>query len=478
MTSRPISSTLLTNVLAHYGLREKFNAVDGVFRRALSLSIDSRTLKPGEIFLAIRGDLDDGHKYIEDVLKKGAALIIADEANHHELSQFASSPIIFVKDTLKFFGDIAHAHLANLAVKKIGITGSNGKTTTKEMIKAALSHIVGKEKVYASVGNKNNLFGLPLCALEVNQSHQFAIFEMGMNQPGEMARLCAIVSPDVGVISNIGSAHAGNFANGVEGIRHEKGQLFKSILANDGHAVINLDDEQVIFLAEKLAFKSRTTFGWDEHASVRIMDHTPYSLALGAQTVTLMVDNQETIEVLVPLAGAHHAHNAACALAVIKAMGLSVSDGASGLKDMAKITGRMSVNLTKDGHLVINDGYNANPQSMRAGIIASHQFPAKRRVAVVGAMGELGMHSDQHHFELGQLLATNFDQLFICGEAAQEAVTGAKQAGMDPKHIEYRCNSAEVIEPLRAYLRSGDLVFVKGSLSSNMQTVATALLSD
>ncbi len=471
MTSRTISKRKLERALANYG---DFSAQLAALPSDVAVSIDSRTIKKGEIFLAIRGDLNDGHKYISDVNDKGAALIIADQNN----SFCSNTSMILVPDTLRLLGDIAHAHLGELSCTRIGITGSNGKTTTKEMVKAALTAVVGADQVYASVGNKNNLFGLPLCALEVNHNHRFAIFEMGMNQIGEMDRLCAIVKPHLAAITNISGAHEGNFADGLVGIRHEKGALFRSISHSQGHAVINVDDDNIVHVALSMDFKSRTSFGHAQGAAVRILGIAPFSLNSGAQIVTMSIDDTMTIEVSVPLAGAHHAMNAACALAVIKALGLCIKTAATGIKSMNKVAGRMSVVVNKQGYIVINDGYNANPVSMKAGIEASLGFQARRRIAVIGAMGELGHTSAKHHFELGQLLAHNFHQLFICGEDAREAVAGAREAGMEAAQILFFNSSLEIIDPLKAFIREGDLVFIKGSLSANMQAVASSLLSN
>ncbi len=469
MTSRTISKAVLNAALSQHG---DFSSMLAPFGASLKVCIDSRTIGPGEIFLAIRGDLDDGHNYIQDVAAIGAAFIIADASRRADFAWLPS--VIFVSDTLRFLGAIAKAHLDSLSLTTIGITGSNGKTTTKEMIKALLSHLVGDDKVYSSAGNKNNLFGLPLCALEVTAEHRYAIFEMGMNQVGEMARLCTIVTPDAAIITNIGGAHAGNFADGVIGVRREKGELFKSIANGKGHAIINTDDEHVMALANEMTFRACTTFGHAQDAHLRIVHTSPYELALGIQTVRIANDDA-IIDVGVPLAGAHHALNAAGALAVVKALGFSVADAALGLLKMQKIAGRMSVNLLASGLIMINDGYNANPVSMKAGITASKDFPAERRVAAIGAMGELGVDSDTHHFALGELLADNFDHIFICGEAAYQTVLGAKKSGMSKDRIVYRATSLELLSPLKALLRRGDLLFIKGSLSSNMQALANAL---
>lgn len=475
MTRRTIRKEILANAFYKHG---NFQQLMAKLPNLVTLSIDSRNLEPGDIFFAIKGEFDDGHNYIGSAVDQGAALIVADATYQDKLQHLCSWPIVFVDDTMQLFSEIARIHLDSLSVTRIAITGSNGKTTTKEMIKAGLVKILGSERVFASHKNQNNHFGVPLSALAVSPEHQIAIFEMGMNHAGEIASLCAIVRPDVAIITNISFAHEGNFDDGIEGVQHAKGELFQSLASSGGHAVVNIDDARVVKEASRWASVTKTTFGCGEGADLRVIAHEPYSLACGSQKVTISVREGETITFAVPLPGAHHANNAASALAVIKALGFSVREAAMSLKDMVKTSGRMSVSLTKKGQLMIDDGYNANPASMKAGIMASRDFQAKRRVAAIGAMGELGEKSAHHHFELGQLLAANFDQLFICGALAKVAVEGAKSAGMADDRIVFRNSSTELIEPLKSFVVEGDLIFVKGSQSANMQELVSALATE
>lgn len=472
MTSRLINKETLIKALGHINTGEKIASLANL----ISINIDSRNIKEKDIFIAIRGEFNDGHNYIEDALKKGASLILAGTDYKDKLVGF-SNYIVFVPNTLSLFFDIARNYLDQLSVTKIAITGSNGKTSTKEMLKASLVKILGHDQVYANMGNYNNHFGLPLSALEVKTQHQIAIFEMGMNHAGEISALCEIVKPDIGAITNISHAHEGNFIDGIDGVMRAKGELFQYLAKNGGHAVINLDDERVVFEAKRCQFYRQTTFGHNQHADIRLLSHSKFSLAKQSQTVEISLDNK-SILVPTPMAGGHHAHNVLCALAIVKSLGYSVANAALGIKDMAKTPGRMIVNTTKHGIIVINDAYNANPTSMKAGMMASLDFVAKRRIAAIGAMGELGQASAQYHFELGQQLAHYFDYLFISGEAAKDTVLGAKKAGMDDNRIIFTASSQELIEPLRNFLQKDDLIFIKGSWSAKMQIVAEALLSE
>lgn len=432
------------------------------------LSIDSRTIEQGDIFFAIKGEFADGHDHIAEACKKGASLVITNRE-----TEYFNVPVIEVNDSLKFFSELACAHLQFLDVIRIGITGSNGKTTTKEMVKASLKQIFGNDEVYASEGNQNNHFGIPLSALEVKPSHKVAIFEMGMNNPGEITSHCAIIKPQFGIITNISYAHGGNFSDGIEGVMKAKGELFDFLSSSGGTGIANLDDERVRLLLQKIDLKT-ITFGHSNLADVRILGQKPYSIECKAQEINLSIRGEE-LSFLVPILGPHHAQNAASALALVLALGQDVKKASLGILSMKQTLGRMSISQNPRGCLLINDGYNANPSSMKAGILASLELKAKRRIAVIGAMGELGEESPNCHFSLGELLASHFDHLFICGKDAINTVEGATNAGFPKEKIVYAQTSIELVNPLRDYLAKGDLVFIKGSLSANMKAIAESL---
>jgi UDP-N-acetylmuramoyl-tripeptide--D-alanyl-D-alanine ligase len=466
---RHIDKSLIIQALPYLDSQKAFEKLPS----QIGLSIDSRTLKNGEIFIAIRGYLKDGHDYIQHVNKKGASIIIAE--NKYK-ARFLSNQtnIIFVEDTLKLFFDMARYHLKSMKAIKIAITGSNGKTTTKEMLKAALIKNLGEKYVYASLGNKNNHFGVPLSALEVNSEHKVAIFEMGMNHSQEISLLCSIIEPNIGTITNISHAHEGNFENGIGGVQAAKGELFASLANNSGCAVVNLDDNLVLQESLNHHFKRRVTFGKKADADVRIVKMNPFFLTLGMQELSVKTA-QEELKFAIPLAGPHHAKNALCALSLVKALDLPLKDAASGFMAMAQTLGRMSIFTHKNNYTLINDGYNANPASMKAGIIASRQISATRRIAVIGPMGELGPNSAAHHYHLGRLIAFNFEYLFICGVDAKPVAEGAKSTGMANEKIRYFDSSIELVEPLKNLLQKDDLVFIKGSSSANMQLIFYAL---
>jgi len=437
----------------------------------VALSIDSRTTPKDSIFFAIQGEFADGHDFINMALTQGAVLVVA-QKNHILGPDLLKQDIIWVDDPLKMFSCAARAHLKSMPAQKLALTGSNGKTTTKEMIKSALVEIVGPAHVFASAGNKNNHFGVPQSALEVTPEHKIALFEMGMNHAGEIASLCEIVEPTLGLITNISMAHEGFFCDGIDGVQKAKAELFEA-LKNSGRAVINLDDPRIEAESLKRSFASTTSFGWSEKADLRIMSRCAYSLDKKAQEIIIKL-HDDPICVICPLPGAHQASNVAAALAVAHALGLCVKKAAVGISKMALTPGRLSLAHHKN-ILIINDGYNANPASMRSGIEAALELPASRRIGVIGAMGELGKESPRFHFELGELLARHFAHILVCGLDAHPVVEGAKSAGLDAQHIVFSPSSSELIEPLRALLQPGDAVFIKGSLSSNMAAIVQAL---
>jgi UDP-N-acetylmuramoyl-tripeptide--D-alanyl-D-alanine ligase len=424
--------------------------------------------------LAIPGDKHDGHSFIDQVIAKGASLVIAKHSYKNQVSSHDS--IIFVDDTLHTFSAIARAYLKTMPVKKVAITGSNGKTTTKEMLKAALGSIIKPDKIYANLGNRNNHFGVPLSALEVRPNHEIAIFEMGMNHEGEIDSLCSIIEPDIGAITNIGLAHVGNFSKGLDGVQKAKGELFQNIAQHDGKAIVNLDDFRICDEAKRASLKNIIGFGHHQQADVRIVSTENYTK--NAQKIQLSIKGEPPIiDCHIPLLGAHQVNNAACALAIVHALDLPAGQAALGIKDMLKTSGRMNIFLSPKGYLVIDDGYNANPNSMQAGIQSSFDVEAKRRLAAIGPMGELGQISEREHIHLGKLLAAHFHFLFICGAKAEGrfVAEGAKAAGMPEKNILLTSSSIELIDPIKTMLKDGDLIFIKGSLTANMQAIAKAL---
>jgi UDP-N-acetylmuramoyl-tripeptide--D-alanyl-D-alanine ligase len=467
MTDYPISKALITAVLGPSVLKDfDYNI--------LRLSIDSRTLKAGSIFLALRGENFDGNNYVADALKQGALLAIA-EKDHPGLKDLDKSKIVEVPDTLKTLADCARLHIQSLKATRIAITGSSGKTSTKEMLKAALEELVGPNAVFASPGNKNNHIGLPLNALLLGEHHRFALFEMGMNHSGEIAALASIVEPHFGLITNIGTAHSGNFPDGILGVARAKSELL-SALEPFGHAVINADDEHVVRNAQTRNFAALTSFGTKEGADLRLLHREKFDEKKSVQEIDVQVLGFKAVHVNIPLLGAHQAMNALATLAVIKALGLSLEKAASGIAHMAPSPGRMEIIPSHKGFIIVNDAYNANPDSMRAGILATKDIKAQRRIAVIGAMKELGTQSEALHYALGEELSKAFDRFFICCTENQACIKALVNNNISPENITYK-NDADSLFPFMAdYVRAGDLIFIKGSKSTHVLSLVKRLM--
>ncbi|MCA9508393.1 MAG: UDP-N-acetylmuramoyl-tripeptide--D-alanyl-D-alanine ligase [Myxococcales bacterium] len=437
------------------------------------LTIDSRAVPNGSLFFALSGETHDGHNYVKDALLRGAKGAVV-KKNHPCCIDIDPQFLLEVEDPLSTLSQLAKRHIEIMPAIRIALSGSNGKTTTKEMLKAALSFVVGSEKVYANPGNKNNHIGLPLSAFELNKDHRYAIFEMGMNHSGEIAHLCQIVHPHFGLITNIGCAHEGNFRDGVLGVQKAKAELFDALKCK-GHAIVNLDDPKITKEAQARIFACSTTFGTTDEAQVQLTKLEDFDEILGRQRLWVKIDG-ETFAVNSPLLGAHHAMNVLSTLATVKALGLDVKRASLGISNMTLIKGRMSISTNSRGCTIVNDGYNANPVSMSAGLLSAKTLKAKRFISVVGCMGELGEKSRQHHFELGILLAKHSARIFVCGTEGKAIVEGALSAGFLKEKIIYEETSLKLIDPLKNTLEKGDVVFIKGSLSANMQAIADALL--
>jgi UDP-N-acetylmuramoyl-tripeptide--D-alanyl-D-alanine ligase len=411
------------------------------YGETIKLSYDSRTDITNSVFFAFEGENFDGHDFIKQALDKGCLLVIASKSKQNLLKNITTEKILFVDKPLDFYSRLAKIHLAQFNIPKIAITGSNGKTTTKEMLYASLVAILSKDAVYKNAGNYNNHIGVPISALEVNKHHQVAIFEMGMNHEGEITNLCNIVMPTYGLITNIGLAHEGNFKLGQDGIQMAKGELFAHLEKNLGHAIINLDDERIVKEAHKRKFFKQTTYSISENSIFELTN--------------------------IALPGEHHRNNALAALAIVKALGMPIQQAILGIKNMSPINGRMHI-IKHNDITVIDDAYNANPDSFKAGLQASRSFKANRRIGVIGSMAELGNKSEYYHQELGKILPDYFDYLFLCGEMAEVLAKSAVNNAISEKKIVIKKTSQDLIKPLKDFINRGDLLFVKGSNSNNM----------
>ena len=414
------------------------------------VSTDTRTLAPGSLFIALRGERYDAHDFISADLPAAAVMVDREVAT--------ALPQVIVDDTHDALGRLAAAWRARLTMPVIGLTGSNGKTTVKEMIAAILGV---KGRVLATKGNLNNDIGLPLSLLAVRPEHDYAVLEMGANHFGEIDYLTKIASPDVALITNAGPAHLEGFGT-IEGVSRAKGELFAG-LGEDGVAVINADDTYADYWRSLNAGRRVCTFGLDHEADFHgdWQPGAPLSLSAAGGAISIEL----------PLPGRHNASNALAAAAATSAVGVSLEDIKRGLEAMHAVAGRLQAKIGHKGARVIDDTYNANPASLRAAIEVLAAMSGERWL-VLGDMRELGEDVDALHAQAGeQAREAGIDHVYSLGEnsrCASEAFGGGAQ------HFE---DADTLIKSLREALGSSVTVLVKGSRGMRMERVVQGLLN-
>lgn len=436
----------------------------------MGVCIDSRTLEPGCLFVALRGERFDGHGFVEDALRAGASAAVVSRT--HPLAARHDLPLYVVDEPLTALQQLATRWLHTLPAVRIGLTGSNGKTTTKELLAAALRAGWGSEAVVATYGNLNNHIGVPLTALTVEAHHRAAVFEMGMNHLGEIADYCTVARPTIGLVVNMGTAHAGN-VGGVEGVARAKAELFEA-LPDGGVCVVNADDARCVREAQQKSRAPLLFFGTAPFADVRLEDVVDQET--GGQRLTLRYRG-EPVVVSIPLDGRHNAHNAAAAVAAAIAAGVDFKTAALGLADVAPAGGRLQRKRRADGLLLLDDSYNANPDSMEAGLeTLRHVAGTRRRIAVLGEMLELGSMSGSAHKHIGAAAAqSGIAALFVCGEHRDAYAAGAQAAGL--VDVVVAADSRALGALVAAVVKSDDVVLIKGSRGARMERVVEALLS-
>jgi UDP-N-acetylmuramoyl-tripeptide--D-alanyl-D-alanine ligase len=430
-----------------------------------SVSTDTRTLRPGELFVALVGERFDGHGFIAQALAKRAVAVVVEEARVPR--GVACRPAIVVGDTTRALQDVARANRARSRCTVLAVTGSNGKTTTKDFI----ATLAGRHlETVSSEGSFNNHVGVPLTLLRISSSTRLAVVEIGMSAAGEIRALAAVAQPEVGVITNVNPAHL-EFFDSVAAIADAKAELVES-LPPDGTAVLNADDAWVRQIGERWTAR-RIMYGTSPEADVQlsILDET----ASGSEVRLRCFDGPE-IEAVIPAPGRHNALNAAAAVAACCAVGLEPA---------AVIEGFAALQLPKmrferrecGGVLVINDAYNANPESMRAALETFAAMPVEgRRVVVLGEMRELGDQSLAAHREVGRRVARHgFARLVTTGGYARRIAEAAIEHGM-PARCVTTCNGTQdATKRLRDELRPGDAVLIKGSRAVGMERIVEGL---
>lgn len=434
------------------------------------ISIDSRKIKSNELFIAIKGEKFDGHSFIFGSLKRGAKGVIYSEKKNVEelIESFPKSVFIEVNDTLKALQDIALFYRRKFSVPLIGITGSNGKTTVKEMADTILSR---KFKTIKNPGNLNNHIGLPLSLLHLDKRHQIGVFELGMSRAGEIKALCKIAAPTVGVVTNVGLAHAKNF-RGIRDIAKAKAELIYS-LPDSGVAIINGDDQNLVNVVRR--FRGRKIFfgkGLDNDVRADEIDER----GLGIDFILCIGRKRQRISL--PVIGEHNVYNALAASACSYHFGVTQEEIKKGLESYKGVHLRLEVIKTQGGVNILNDSYNANPSSMTKALESFSKISAKgKKILLLGDMLELGKIALKCHTEIGAIVAKgNYDFLFTVGRLAKNIALSSVKEGMQKGKVKSFKNSEEVIKPLKKLLSRGDWIFVKGSRGMKLDEIVNEII--
>lgn len=437
------------------------------------VSIDNRALEPGELFLALSGEHYDGHDHAGVALRKGAGGLMLS----HEVGDLGeNAPVVMVANGMKALADLAHAARKRSAAKIIGITGSVGKTTTKEML-----YHLGKAQLatHATAGNFNNHIGLPLTLARMPRSAALGVFELGMNHPNEIAPLVEILRPHIALITTVSNAHIENFTEGQAGITKAKAEIFAH-MQDGGIAVIPRDSDQYGLLLEEArrqGVQKILSFGTAADADAKLLN---LELHPESSTVSALIDGRQ-ITYTVPLTGEHMAMNSLGVLLTAHIAGLDLERAAQSFASFVPLKGRGAKKVFGD-ITVIDESYNASPLSMRAGIKVLAQTPATRRIAALGQMNELGGHAPQAHADLAdELEAAKVDLVFCCGEHMKHLwnkLPRARQGAWAPTAKDLAPLVAKAVQPGDTVLvkgSRGEQVNIKGVMSPTMMQVIAAI---
>lgn len=421
-----------------------------------SISLDTRSIKPGALFIAIVGERLDGHNFIEHAKNQGAVAALVDRATVSEL------PLIQVADTRKALGQLGQLHREKFSIPVIALTGSCGKTTTKEMLRAILSEC---GPVLASTKSFNNDIGVPLTLLDLTARHRFAVIEMGANHLGEIAYLSHITKPDIALITNIAPAHLEGFGS-IEKVAQAKSEIFLGLSSPGGTAVINREDGFEKIWQDRLANHHVIRFGLEASAD---FSAKKVRLDSEARVAFTLVTLRGEIPMHLSLSGQHNLFNALAAAAVAQQVGASLEQIKAGLEKMSGVPGRLMILKSKKGTTIIDDTYNANPRSVKAALKLLAHYPGQR-IFVMGDMGELGNNADYYHRQIGQLAKElGIEYVYTCGELA--ALTA--QSFGSGKHYS---NQSDLIQALRPLLKNNITILIKGSRVARMEKVVAALM--
>lgn len=420
------------------------------------ICIDSRKINPGNLFVAIAGERFDAHQFVFEVAQKGAAAVLCTRKTDN-----LPIPQLVVPDVVQALADIAKHHRQVMNCKVIALTGSNGKTTVKEMISSILP-----KPAFATPGNLNNHIGVPLSVLQLQPEHRYAVFELGASHIGEIAHTVSIVQPQVALINNIAPAHIGGFGS-IEGVARAKGEIYQG-LPEDGIAVVNEDDAWAHFHDDVLAQKTVIRFS----AKNKAMPVYARNVCLdeeGCARFTLVLPAGEA-DIVLAVPGIHHVNNALAAASCTWAAGIDLQTIAAGLCRFSGVAGRMTLRQGINRSVIIDDTYNAN---LRSVLTALDVLAARkgRRVFVFGDMGELGDWEEQHHRDVGIAARDHgIDVVMTCGKSSEAT---SRAFGGEARHY---TEQASLVADLLSLLNEKTTVLVKGSRSSAMEKIVQQII--
>ena len=434
--------------------------VHGAPARFTSVSTDSRSIEAGALFVALRGERFDGHEFIEAARARGAAAAMVSEASGHAVRE-PGIPCIAVEDTRLALGRLAGCWRERFSIPLVAVAGSNGKTTVKDMIAAILRAHYGEAATLATEGNLNNDIGLPLTLLRLRATHRAAVVEVGMNHKGETAYLAGIANPTVALVNNAQREHQ-EFMHGVEEVAREHGAVFAALPAQ-GKAVINADDPYAAYWRTLVPPQQVRDFGIEQPAAVS----GRYTLSDFGSDIELSAP-EGSVKFRLQAAGLHSVRNAVGAAAGATAAGASLSMAAKGLSGFTAVNGRLQIKRGRSGAVIIDDTYNANPDSVRAAIEVLRGLPG-RRILVLGDMGEVGEQGEMFHRETGRCASqARIDELLAIGDLAAHAFAEFGSGGI------WYAQIGDLLDDVAARAVAGTTILVKGSRFMRMERVVAA----
>jgi UDP-N-acetylmuramoyl-tripeptide--D-alanyl-D-alanine ligase len=431
-----------------------------------AVTTDSREVEPGGLFVALAGERVDGADFVGEAIRRGAQAAIVSEEGAKKIPPeiLAGKPVFVVRSPVEALGDLARAHRERLRhVPLVGITGSSGKTCTKEMLTVLLSR---SRNVLGNPGNRNNLIGMPLSLLALSPEHDVAVLEMGTSLPGEIARLASIAAPDMAILTNIAPAHLQGLGT-LEQVAREKGDLYRA-LPESGTAVVNATDLRVMREAGRCrAIKI--------YYGVALSEISGRVLSMGEEGMRIAVRTPSgEFTSFLPATGEHNLMNALAAAAAAYALGLRPEEMEEGFRSLAPLPGRFRPIPLRGGGLLLDDTYNANPASVEAALRSLYALRRGRRsIVILADMLELGEASGVSHFRIGHMVAgMEPDLLFTCGKEASSIALGAQEGGMDPGLVTHVGDREALRDAVAGALREGDIILIKGSRGMQLDKIA------